>query len=75
MDFNKKVDIYNKTNKMYKNKIKEKMIELHLQSGKSIKNFDERVIFLEMQKSPQEFINRFLAAWASQEKKAEGKLF
>jgi hypothetical protein len=31
--------------------------------------------FLEMQKSPQEFINRFLAAWASQEKKAEGKLF
>lgn len=31
--------------------------------------------FLEMQKSPQEFINRFLEAWASQEKKVEGKLF
>ncbi|MEK7161994.1 MAG: hypothetical protein AAB729_04890, partial [Patescibacteria group bacterium] len=31
--------------------------------------------FLEMQKSPQEFINRFMAAWASQEKKDEGKLF
>jgi len=31
--------------------------------------------FLEMQKSPQEFINRFLAVWASQEKKEEGKLF
>ncbi|MDR3642808.1 MAG: ATP-binding protein [Candidatus Doudnabacteria bacterium] len=31
--------------------------------------------FLEMQKSPQEFINRFLASWAEQGKKAEGKLF
>jgi hypothetical protein len=31
--------------------------------------------FLEIQKSPQEFINRFLASWAGQEKKAEGTLF
>lgn len=31
--------------------------------------------FLEMQKSPQEFINRFLASWASQENTTEGKLF
>lgn len=31
--------------------------------------------FLEMRKSPQEFINRFLAAWATQEQKVEGTLF
>lgn len=31
--------------------------------------------FLEMQKSPQEFINRFLEAWAAQETKLEGRLF
>ncbi len=31
--------------------------------------------FLEMRKSPQEFINRFMATWASPEKKDEGKLF
>jgi hypothetical protein len=31
--------------------------------------------FLEMQKSPQEFINRFLQAWSTQEKKVEGTLF
>ena len=31
--------------------------------------------FLETQKSPQEFINRFLQAWSGQEKKVEGKLF